>query len=64
MFFLFYRGRYGPLVRAAVGVALLVFGIVDSAKLALILGGVLIVWAVATGIRLLTGRGQNTGPGI
>jgi hypothetical protein len=60
MFFLFYRGRYGPVVRAAVGVALLVFGIVDSAKFALILGGVLIVWAVATGIRLLTGRGQTS----
>jgi hypothetical protein len=60
MLFLFFRGRYGPLVRAAIGVALVVFGIVDSAKLALILGGVLIVWAVATGIRLLTGRGQNT----
>jgi hypothetical protein len=59
MFFLFYRGRYGPLVRAAVGVALLVFGIADSAKFALVLGGVLIVWAVATGIRLLAGRGQT-----
>jgi hypothetical protein len=52
MLFLFFRGRYGPLVRAAAGVALVVFGIVDSAKFALILGGVLIVWAVATGIGL------------
>jgi len=60
MLFLFFRGRYGPLVRAAIGVALVVFGIADSAKLALILGGVLIVWAGATGIRLLTGRSQNT----
>jgi hypothetical protein len=59
MLFLFFRGRYGPLVRAAIGVALVVFGIADSAKLALILGGVLIVWAAATGIRLLTGRGQT-----
>jgi hypothetical protein len=61
MLFLFFRGRYGPLARAAIGVALVVFGIVDSsARLALILGGVLIVWTVATGIRLLTGRGQTS----
>jgi len=36
-----------------------VFGIVDSAMPALILGAVLIVWAVVTGIRLLAGRGQT-----
>ncbi|MGD0606440.1 MAG: hypothetical protein ABSA53_23010 [Streptosporangiaceae bacterium] len=59
MLFLFFRGRYGPLIRAAIGVALVVFGIVDSAKFALILGGVLLVWAVAAGIRLLAGRGQT-----
>ena len=60
MLFLFLRGRYGPLARAALGVALVVFGIVDpAARFVLILGGVLIVWAVAIGIRLLTGRGQT-----
>ena len=61
MLFLFFRGRYGPLIRAVIGVALVVFGIVDSAKFALILGGVLLVWAVAAGVRLL-GR-DRLGPG-
>jgi hypothetical protein len=56
MLFLFFRGRYGPLLRAVIGVALVVFGIADSAKFALVLGGVLIVWAAATGIRLLGSR--------
>jgi len=59
MFFLFFRGRYGPLVRAVIGVALVVFGIADSARFALVLGGVLIVWAIATGIHLLAGRGRT-----
>ena len=59
MLFLFFRGRYGPLVRAAIGVALVVFGIADSAKLALILGGGPHDEDAATGIRLLTGRGQT-----
>jgi hypothetical protein len=59
MFFLLFRGRFGPLLRAAIGLALVVFGIADSATFVLILGGVLIVWAAVTGIHLVTGRGQN-----
>jgi hypothetical protein len=56
MFFLFFRGRYGPLVRAVIGVALVVFGIADSARLALVLGGVLIVWAIAAATSSAFGR--------
>lgn len=57
MMFIFLRGRYGPLLRVAGGVALVVFGIVDSARLAIILGGVLAVWGIATGISRRAGRG-------
>ncbi len=60
MMFFFVRGRYGPLIRTAGGVALVVFGIADSAKLAIVLGGVLIVWGIATGIRRRSGRVENT----
>jgi len=58
MMFMFFRGRYGPLLRVAGGVALVVFGIADSARLAIILGGVLAVWGIATGIsrRFRAGR--------
>jgi len=57
MMFIFLRGRYGPLLRVAGGVALVVFGIVDSARLAIILGGVLAVWGIATGIGRRASRG-------
>jgi hypothetical protein len=60
MMFIFLRGRYGPILRVAGGVALVVFGIVDSARLAIILGGVLAVWGIATGISHRAGRGSNT----
>ena len=59
MMFIFLRGRYGPLLRVAGGVALVVFGIVDSARLAIILGGVLAVWGIATGISRRAGRVEH-----
>jgi uncharacterized membrane protein HdeD (DUF308 family) len=53
-FFFIFRGRYGPIVRALVGIAVVVFGIAKSEKPALLIGGVLIVWAIATGISRLS----------
>ena len=56
----FFSGRYGPLLRIAVGVGLAVFGVVDSARLVIILGAVLVAWGIATGISHRAGRGSNT----
>ncbi len=46
MLYLFNRTRYGTLVRAIVGIAILAFGIADHAKIAIVLGAILIVWAL------------------
>jgi hypothetical protein len=45
MFFLS-RSRYGPFIRAAVGVALVIFALAVSSasRIILVLGGVMIVW--------------------
>lgn len=59
----FFSGRYGPLLRIAVGVGLAVFGVVDSARLVIILGAVLVAWGIATGISRRTGRGSNNETG-
>ncbi len=63
MMFIFFRGRYGPLLRVAGGVALVAFGIVNSARLAIILGGVLAVWGIAEGVSRRRGRASNTARG-
>ncbi|MGD0376855.1 MAG: hypothetical protein ABSB01_20000 [Streptosporangiaceae bacterium] len=63
MMFIFLRGRYGPLLRVAGGVALVAFGIVYPARLAIILGGVLAVWGIAEGISRRPGRASNTARG-
>jgi len=67
MFFLSY-GRYGPFIRVGVGVALVVFALAVSSasRFVLVVGGVMIVWGVVTGIAHLTGRGRDSsrgGPG-
>ncbi|MGH2871528.1 MAG: hypothetical protein ACRDL5_03590 [Solirubrobacteraceae bacterium] len=60
MMFLFFRGRYGAILRAVAGIAIVIYGIADSAKIAVVVGGVLIVWAIATRLTQLRSGG---GPG-
>jgi hypothetical protein len=59
LFFLF-RGRYGPLLRIAAGVAVIVFGLIDSASIALVIGGLLLAWGLVVGIGQLTGNRRNS----
>lgn len=59
MLFLFNKTRYGTLARAAVGIAILVFGIVDHAKIALVLGAILIVWALFSAIAAWRARDED-----
>jgi hypothetical protein len=59
LFFLF-RGRYGPLLRAATGVVVIVFGLIDSASIALVIGGLLLAWGLVAGIGQLTGNRRNS----
>ena len=67
MLFLFFRDRYyGPILRALAGIAIVIYGIADSATAAVVIGGVAIVWAIATGfpqLRRGTGSG-STGSGV
>jgi len=66
MLFLFFRGRYGPILRALAGIAIMIYGIADSTPAAVVIGGVLIVWAIATGfLQLRRGIGLGaTGSGV
>jgi len=66
MLFLFTHGRYGSILRVVAGIAIVIYGIADSATAAVVVGGVLIVWAIATGFLALrrgTGSGA-TGSGV
>jgi hypothetical protein len=58
VFFLF-RGRYGALIRAVTGVALVAWGVAGRAAIPLVIGGALIVLALFTGISSLTGRSRG-----
>jgi hypothetical protein len=64
MFFL-YRGRYAPFVRFGLGVALVIFALAVSSasRFVLVLGGVLIVTGIATGIVHLRGGGRDSSRG-
>jgi hypothetical protein len=66
MLFLFFRGRYGSILRAVAGIAIVIYGIAASATAAVVVGGVLIVWAIATGfVPLRRGSGSSaTGSGV
>jgi hypothetical protein len=60
MLFLF-RGRYSWAIKAALGIALLVTGLlIHSGALLLALGAVLIVWGGASGLQDLRSRRQTT----
>ena len=60
MLFLFFRGRYGSILRAFAGIAIVIYGIADSTPAAVVIGGALIVWAIATGFTQLR-RGSGSG---
>jgi hypothetical protein len=66
MLFLFFRGRHGPVLRAVAGIAIVIYGIADSTPAAVVIGGVLIVWALATGFtQVRRGTGSDaTGSGV
>jgi hypothetical protein len=59
MLFLLNKTRYGALARAAVGIAILVLGIVGHAKIALVLGAILIVWALFSGVAAWRARDED-----
>jgi hypothetical protein len=66
MLFLFFRGRHGPILRAVAGIAIVIYGIADSTTAAVVIGGVLSVWAIPTGfLQLRRGSGPGaTGSGV
>jgi hypothetical protein len=60
MLFLF-RGRYGTAAKAAIGIALLVTGLVIHGGAILVaIGAVLVVWSGASGLTHLRSRRQDT----
>jgi type IV secretory pathway TrbD component len=48
MFFFLARTRYGPLVQIALGLVCVVIGLFVLTKIMLVLGGLLVVWGIAT----------------
>jgi len=46
MLYFFNKTRYGTLVRFIVGAAILILGIVADARIAIVLGAVLIAWGL------------------
>jgi hypothetical protein len=59
------RSRYGPWIRVGIGVALVIFALVvtSASRLVLVVGGIAIVWGIATGIARLTSGGRDSGMG-
>jgi len=59
--FFFYRGRYAPFIRVGLGVALVIFALAVSSasRFVLVLGGLLIVSGIVTGIVRLRGGGRR-----
>jgi hypothetical protein len=59
------RSRYGPFIYAAVGVALIIFALVDTtvSRLVLVVGGLAIGGALATWRAHLTGARRNSSIG-
>jgi hypothetical protein len=62
--FLLSRSRYGPFIRVGIGVALVIFALVvtSASRFVLVLGGVMIVLGIATGIARLK-RGPDSSRG-
>jgi hypothetical protein len=48
MFIFLSRSRYGPLVQIALGLACVVIGLFVLTKIMFVLGGLLVVWGIAT----------------
>jgi hypothetical protein len=61
MLFFLFRGRYGPLLRAAAGIAVIVFGVIASTPFLVMIGGLLLAWGAVAGVGQLTGRRRNSG---
>ena len=61
MLFFLFRGRYGSLLRAAAGIAVIAFGVIASTPLLVVLGGLLLAWAAVGGASQLAGRHRNPG---
>jgi hypothetical protein len=61
----FYRGRYSPFIRVGVGVALVIFALAvpSASRIVLVLGGLLIVLGIASGIARLRGGGRDSSRG-
>jgi hypothetical protein len=64
--FFFFRSRYAPVVRAAIGVVLVVAGLALGPKIPVILGLALIIWGIVSGISQMRRRrfkGDRDGAG-
>jgi hypothetical protein len=64
MFFLS-RSRYGPFIRVAIGVDLVIFALVftSASRLVLVVGGIAIASGIVTGIARLKRSGPDSGMG-
>jgi hypothetical protein len=51
MLYFFNKTRYGTLVRVIVGIAILVLGVVGHARIAVVIGAVLIAWGLLSVVR-------------
>ena len=59
MLYLFNKTRYGLLVRAIVGLVLIVVGIVAHARIALVLGAIVIVWGLFSAVAAWRARDED-----
>lgn len=59
MFFSLSRSRYGPLVQVALGAACVVIGLFVLTRILLAVGGLLVVWGIASGISRLRRRSRE-----
>lgn len=51
MLYFFNKTRYGMLVRFIVGVAIVVLGIIGHARIAIVVGAVIIAWGLFSAVR-------------
>lgn len=59
MLYLFNKTRYGLLVRAIVGLALIAVGIVGHARIALVIGAIVIVWGLYSAVAAGRARDED-----
>lgn len=51
MLYFFNKTRYGTLVRFIVGVAIVILGIIGHARIAIVIGAVIIAWGLFSVVR-------------